>query len=135
MFVGLEKNMSSVQRYTLMELWNNFVMLQYHCCYSLLGIGFAICVIATYMAFFYNTVISWAVYFMVSSFRSTVPWKTCDNAWNTENCAPVLSPEEIANSQYMSNMSNNHSVSAAAEFFMYFFKFILYLLGSRSKGF
>lgn len=68
------------------------------------------------MAFFYNTVISWAVFFMFSSFQSVVPWKSCNNTWNTDNCTPILTPEEILALNGTKNYNNN-SVSSAAEFF------------------
>jgi len=50
------------------------------------GIGFAICIVATYVSWYYNTIISWALYYFFSSMRSEVPWKTCNNSWNTPNC-------------------------------------------------
>ena len=77
------------------------------------GIGFGICVIASYVAMYYNTIIAWALYFLVSSFQKEVPWATCGNSWNSENC--------FATTDYMINGSKivrpNESVSAAAEFF------------------
>lgn len=55
-------------------------------CYSscLPGIGFAIIVIATYISWYYNTIIAWCVYYFFSSMRADVPWKTCNNEWNLE---------------------------------------------------
>ena len=41
------------------------------------------------MAMFYNTVIAWAIYYLISSFRSEVPWKGCKNEWNTLCCFPI----------------------------------------------
>ena len=38
------------------------------------------------MAMFYNTVIAWSVYYLFLSFKSVVPWKGCDNSWNTGEC-------------------------------------------------
>ena len=36
------------------------------------GIGFGICFIATYVAFYYNTIIAWALYYMFASMRREV---------------------------------------------------------------
>ena len=36
------------------------------------GIGFGICVISSYVAMYYNTIISWAVFFLFNSFRRQV---------------------------------------------------------------
>lgn len=41
------------------------------------------------MAMFYNTVIAWAVYYLLLSFRKEVPWKDCKNEWNTICCFPI----------------------------------------------
>ena len=41
------------------------------------------------MAMFYNTVIAWAIYYLMSSFKSEVPWKGCKNEWNTLCCFPI----------------------------------------------
>uniref|UniRef100_A0A8C4Q3T2 Transporter n=1 Tax=Eptatretus burgeri TaxID=7764 RepID=A0A8C4Q3T2_EPTBU len=46
------------------------------------GIGFAICIINFYVAFYYNTIIAWAVYYLYSSIALTVPWTNCNNIWN-----------------------------------------------------
>ncbi|XP_032902169.1 sodium-dependent serotonin transporter-like isoform X2 [Amblyraja radiata] len=50
------------------------------------GIGYAICVIDLYISFYYNTIISWALFYFYSSFNSVPPWTSCQNVWNTPNC-------------------------------------------------
>ncbi|KGL79325.1 Sodium-dependent serotonin transporter, partial [Tinamus guttatus] len=50
------------------------------------GIGFAICIIALYVSFYYNTIIAWALYYLCSSLSGTLPWASCDNPWNTPHC-------------------------------------------------
>ena len=42
--------------------------------------------IAFYTDFFYNVVIAWALHFFFASFTGNLPWMSCDNDWNTENC-------------------------------------------------
>ncbi|EPB73870.1 Sodium:neurotransmitter symporter family protein [Ancylostoma ceylanicum] len=54
------------------------------------GIGYGICFICTFIACFYNAIISHAVYFVVSSIAFEVPWKTCNNSWNTPLCTDTL---------------------------------------------
>uniref|UniRef100_A0A183F3T1 Transporter n=1 Tax=Heligmosomoides polygyrus TaxID=6339 RepID=A0A183F3T1_HELPZ len=55
------------------------------------GIGYGICFICTFIACFYNAIISHAVYFVMSSiFQLEVPWKTCNNSWNTDLCTDTL---------------------------------------------
>ncbi|KAK3758155.1 hypothetical protein RRG08_060812 [Elysia crispata] len=55
-------------------------------CPMLKGIGASICVIACLVSWYYNTIVSWAVYFLFSSFTNSPPWLSCNNTWNTENC-------------------------------------------------
>uniref|UniRef100_A0A2C9KCX7 Transporter n=1 Tax=Biomphalaria glabrata TaxID=6526 RepID=A0A2C9KCX7_BIOGL len=50
------------------------------------GIGLSICVIATLVSWYYNTIVAWAVYYLFSSFTNSPPWLTCNNTWNTDNC-------------------------------------------------
>ncbi|KAK5966490.1 Sodium-dependent serotonin transporter [Trichostrongylus colubriformis] len=54
------------------------------------GIGYGICFICTFIACFYNAIIAHAVYFVVSSLALEVPWKTCNNSWNTPLCTDSL---------------------------------------------
>jgi hypothetical protein len=72
------------------------------------GIGFGICFIATYVAFYYNTIIAWAVYYMFASMRAEVPWTNCNNSWNTDDCLEFLN---------RTSASSNTSKSPAYEFF------------------
>ncbi|KAL4716467.1 hypothetical protein ACJJTC_015895 [Scirpophaga incertulas] len=50
------------------------------------GVGFCAVMVAFYVSFYYNVIIGWAFYFLVSSARSELPWVHCDNSWNTEQC-------------------------------------------------
>ncbi|XP_066997796.2 sodium-dependent serotonin transporter [Anabrus simplex] len=61
-------------------------------CPALKGVGYAICLIDLYMGMYYNTIIGWAVYYLIQSFRSQLPWSTCDNTWNTKACNSTASP-------------------------------------------
>ncbi|KAE8622107.1 hypothetical protein XENTR_v10005100 [Xenopus tropicalis] len=73
------------------------------------GIGYAICMIALYVAFYYNTIMAWALYYLIFSFRSELPWTSCLNEWNTGNCT-----------NYFQNSSvgwSNSSISPAEEFY------------------
>lgn len=81
-----------------------------HICPIFKGIGFAICIIALYIAFYYNTIMAWALYYLLSSFRSVLPWTTCTNSWNTVNCNRYTWTD--------SNVSwSNSSTSPAHEFY------------------
>ncbi|XP_065369688.1 sodium-dependent dopamine transporter isoform X2 [Calliphora vicina] len=52
------------------------------------GIGYAVVLIAFYVDFYYNVIIAWSLRFFFASFTKTLPWTSCSNYWNTENCRP-----------------------------------------------
>ena len=35
---------------------------------------------------YYIVVLAWAMYYVYSAFDWDVPWRDCNNFWNTENC-------------------------------------------------
>jgi len=50
------------------------------------GVGIAQIVLVFYVGIYYNVIVSYSIFFLFSSLDSTVPWGTCDNWWNTQNC-------------------------------------------------
>jgi len=39
---------------------------------------------------YYNIILTWALYYFFASFTFDLPWDSCDNYWNTENCATTF---------------------------------------------
>ena len=72
------------------------------------GVGVASAIMAFWLNTFYIVVLSWALYYLWNSFSFVLPWSTCGNWWNTENCVPLS----------VDNMTiyTNKSVSSAVEF-------------------
>ncbi|XP_068611638.1 sodium- and chloride-dependent GABA transporter 2-like [Brachionichthys hirsutus] len=50
------------------------------------GIGYGMQVIAVLQGCYYIIVLAWAIFFLSFSFSWVLPWSSCSNAWNTENC-------------------------------------------------
>ncbi|MPC70352.1 Sodium-dependent noradrenaline transporter [Portunus trituberculatus] len=48
------------------------------------GIGYAMFMISFYIGCYYNVVLSWAIYYIYSSFTHTLPWTSCGDEWRSE---------------------------------------------------
>uniref|UniRef100_A0A8C6V4E9 Si:ch211-225b11.1 n=1 Tax=Neogobius melanostomus TaxID=47308 RepID=A0A8C6V4E9_9GOBI len=52
------------------------------------GVGLATVVISFVFSTYYNVLMSWAIYYLFNSFRSTLPWQSCNDTWNVvQNCS------------------------------------------------
>ncbi|KAB0394612.1 hypothetical protein E2I00_010962 [Balaenoptera physalus] len=59
-------------------------------CPLLQGIGLASVVIEAYLNVYYIIILSWALFYLFSSFTSELPWTACTHSWNTEGCVDFL---------------------------------------------
>ncbi|XP_017467837.1 PREDICTED: sodium- and chloride-dependent GABA transporter 1-like [Rhagoletis zephyria] len=50
------------------------------------GIGYAAAVMSCWMNVYYIVILAWAVFYFFMSMRADVPWRSCNNFWNTVNC-------------------------------------------------
>ncbi|KAM7378277.1 hypothetical protein PAMA_013260 [Pampus argenteus] len=66
------------------------------------GVGVASLVIVIYLNIYYIVVLAWAIFYLINSFRSPLPWSTCGNWWNTDSCYGRIS---ISNNPNASNWS------------------------------
>ncbi|XP_033647489.1 sodium- and chloride-dependent creatine transporter 1-like [Asterias rubens] len=94
------------------------------------GIGFATTVITFWLNHYYIIIMAWVLFYLFSSFTTELPWSTCDNSWNTENCSVTFNntnltcfnnSSSVINSSYneITNTTcyNDTQVSAVEEFF------------------
>uniref|UniRef100_A0A0N5AMZ9 Transporter n=1 Tax=Syphacia muris TaxID=451379 RepID=A0A0N5AMZ9_9BILA len=58
------------------------------------GVGIAAVVMAFWLNIYYIVVLSWAMCYLWHSIRSddNVPWKFCNNSWNTKHCRSEYEP-------------------------------------------
>lgn len=85
-----------------------------------LGLGYAICMIDIYMGMYYNTIISWALYYLYVSCESlvnfTLPWQDCNHHWNTDRCQTL--EQRGALDSNSSQIENKTFVSPAEEYYL-----------------
>ncbi|KAM3603750.1 uncharacterized protein V6R79_001465 [Siganus canaliculatus] len=99
---------SSVGQYTQ----EGFITCWKKLCPLAQGIGYANLVIKLY-DFSYIVIQVWALFYLMFSFRSQIPWATCDNIWNTDNCIGLQNSPSID----MTNMTTLKNTTSAAEEF------------------
>uniref|UniRef100_A0A1B0BZS7 Transporter n=1 Tax=Glossina palpalis gambiensis TaxID=67801 RepID=A0A1B0BZS7_9MUSC len=59
------------------------------------GIGYAAAVMSCWMNVYYIVILAWAVFYFFMSMRSDVPWRSCNNSWNTENCVNPYARKDL----------------------------------------
>nr|XP_002127765.1 sodium- and chloride-dependent taurine transporter [Ciona intestinalis]XP_026694251.1 sodium- and chloride-dependent taurine transporter [Ciona intestinalis]XP_026694252.1 sodium- and chloride-dependent taurine transporter [Ciona intestinalis]XP_026694253.1 sodium- and chloride-dependent taurine transporter [Ciona intestinalis] len=50
------------------------------------GLGFAVNIINYHLNVYYAVILAWALRYFFASMSSELPWSTCGNEWNTQNC-------------------------------------------------
>uniref|UniRef100_A0A8C7ZCL6 Transporter n=1 Tax=Oryzias sinensis TaxID=183150 RepID=A0A8C7ZCL6_9TELE len=78
------------------------------------GVGFASQVIVIYLNIYYIVILAWAIFYLINSFKSPLPWSTCGNWWNSDAChnrSGFLSNPELyhreANWSFLYNVSSS----------------------------
>jgi hypothetical protein len=75
-----------------------------------LGVGCAMVTVSLIVCIYYNVIMSYTVFYMVSSFASEVPWSKCDPSWADMSTCYVRGSRAVSNTQLMLDLS--------AEFFI-----------------
>ena len=92
--------------------------------------------LSLYIGIYYNILISWSFFYLFSSFTSSLPWASCDNAWNTAACRRVVDrncslaeglvnsdglcvlPDTVSQSEWnLLNQTDNNAKMPSDEFF------------------
>ncbi|XP_063704030.1 sodium- and chloride-dependent GABA transporter 1 [Culicoides brevitarsis] len=59
------------------------------------GIGYAAAVMSCWMNVYYIVILAWAIFYFFMSLRSDVPWRNCDNYWNTAACVNPYARKDL----------------------------------------
>ncbi|CAK5035241.1 unnamed protein product [Meloidogyne enterolobii] len=69
---------------------------------------------------YFCVIVSWAAFYMISSFSSTFPWETCDNYWNKKNiCVETNMPGGNVTTTNTSLISNRTVESSVEQYWEY----------------
>ncbi|CAB1315280.1 unnamed protein product, partial [Coregonus sp. 'balchen'] len=74
------------------------------------SLGYGSQVVVLYTGVYYIIILAWAFLYLFSSFSSELPWASCKNSWNTDNCF-----EHGQNSTF-SDHSHGNTTSSVIEF-------------------
>ncbi|XP_077123115.1 sodium- and chloride-dependent betaine transporter-like [Ranitomeya variabilis] len=58
------------------------------------GIGYGTMVMSFLVNIYYIIILAWSFFYLFNSFVSRLPWASCNNTWNTENCMEFTHKEE-----------------------------------------
>uniref|UniRef100_A0A8C1KUB1 Transporter n=1 Tax=Cyprinus carpio TaxID=7962 RepID=A0A8C1KUB1_CYPCA len=53
------------------------------------GLGYGSQVVVFYSSAYYIIILAWAFFYLFSSFSGELPWASCRNWWNSENCVEI----------------------------------------------
>lgn len=93
-------------------------------CPLLQGIGIGYSILNALVSIYYNIIIAISLYYIFGSLTSNLPWASCDNPWNTEDCREQPDSPSDGNStlnltDFQQNFTNTSFVrtSPSDEFF------------------
>jgi len=78
-------------------------------CPLLKGAGLSTVVMSFLLTTYYNVIMSWALFYLVSSFSSTLPWEQCDHEWNSAQCRPIMGDNVTSEGNVTMKIDNTHS--------------------------
>ncbi|XP_042693745.1 sodium- and chloride-dependent betaine transporter-like [Centrocercus urophasianus] len=70
------------------------------------GIGYSSQVIETYLNIYYIIILSWALFYLFSSFTTVLPWASCNNPWNSDLCVDFLNTSNWDNRTVPANTTS-----------------------------
>ena len=79
------------------------------------GLGIAMTIPMSICNIYYNTIIIWTLYYLGNSFMSPLPWTTCENSWNSEQCISDRSEYQLKIKQQNGTFNNNLTTTYSSE--------------------
>uniref|UniRef100_H3BW84 Transporter n=1 Tax=Tetraodon nigroviridis TaxID=99883 RepID=H3BW84_TETNG len=73
---------------------------------ALTGLGYASQVIILHGCVYYIVILAWALFYLLYSFQTELPWSHCNNTWNTETCILFSHQNQTGNSSLTKNATS-----------------------------
>lgn len=81
------------------------------------GVGVGSIVALFLLNIYYIVILAWALLYMVFSFQSTLPWSTCGNSWNSDQCVSLKNQtDQLARGLHATNSSHLRRYDSTVEF-------------------
>ncbi|XP_041804536.1 sodium- and chloride-dependent GABA transporter 2-like [Chelmon rostratus] len=74
------------------------------------GLGYSNQMIMVYSSMYYIVILAWSFRYLFSSFHTVLPWTSCNNTWNTENCT------DYGQNYSLNGHINENAASSVSEF-------------------
>ncbi|XP_049931093.1 sodium- and chloride-dependent GABA transporter 2-like [Epinephelus moara] len=74
------------------------------------GLGYGSQLMLLYGEVYYIVILAWAFLYLFSSFHTVLPWASCNNTWNTENCIDFSQDDSVH------GQINENATSSVEEF-------------------
>ena len=87
--------------------WFEIIRFHIESFYFIPGVGYGMVIVSAMACIYYNTVLSWVIYFLYNSFSAELPWAHCGHWWNTPTC---IESKDI-NATIYSNISTYNNIS------------------------
>jgi len=65
------------------------------------GIGWCSAIIIFWLNCYYIIILGWALFYLINSTKSPLPWTTCDNEWNSVCCTTTISVDPVNNKSFL----------------------------------
>ena len=65
------------------------------------------------MNMYYIVVIGWSLYYLIQSFRSEVPWASCQHDWNTGHCRSDDELQQLCHEYYQGRNQSTTGLNAS----------------------